>query len=148
MPARKILHSVLQGFLGTFRSRNSDHGGYWIFGLVISKIDTKTIDLLAHDVDAGPAAVLTPLARLRFREQLDKHHLPTSYVRSAHLELRRVGKLGRPAIDLYIADGYELSMTVRVTSDLGKTYTSETMIFAAPHDPKRETRSTRVGTEK
>lgn len=147
MPTRKILHSVLQGFLGTFRSRYSDHGGYWIFGLVISEIETKTIDLLANDVDHQPAAILTPLARLRFREQIDKHHVPIAYVRSAQLELRRVGELGRPAIDLYSADGYELSMTVRVTTDLGKTHAKEAKIFAAPHDPKRETRSTRRGTE-
>ena len=32
MPSRKVLKSVIQGFLGTYVSRNSDFDGYLLFG--------------------------------------------------------------------------------------------------------------------
>ena len=143
MARRREIKSVLHGFLGTFGSRNSDHEGYWMFGLVISDLDEQTIDLLVGDQDEKPAAILARVARSMFRQQMEKHGLPISVLRSAHLELRRSGPFGRPAVDRSIAEGWDLVMTVRATTDLEKTYARETTIFVAPHEPTRERRSAR-----
>jgi hypothetical protein len=143
MARRREIKSVLHGFLGAFVSRNSDHDGYWMFGFVIADLDEQTIDLLAGDQEEEPAAILARVARSMFRQQMEKHRLPISVLRSAQLELRRSGPFGRPAIDRYIADGWELVMTVRATTDLEKTYARETTIFVAPHEPRHERRSAR-----
>jgi len=145
MARRREMKSVLCGFFGTFASRYSDHDGYWIFGFVISRLTSRTIDLLADDLaPTDPDFLLTPLARARFREQVEKHRLALSMLRCAELELRRLGPFGRPAVDFSITDGYELTMTLRVATDLGKAYGRWVTIFVAPHDPACEHQSRRA----
>jgi hypothetical protein len=142
MPRRREMKSVLHGFLGTFGSRYSDHQGYWIFGFVISDLTERTIDLLADDRDDGPAAFLARIARSTFRQQLEKHRLPVSVVRSAQLDLQRSNEADR-GLGHHVSGEYELMMTARVTTDLGKTYSREMSIWVAPHNPSREHRSAR-----
>jgi hypothetical protein len=47
MPTRRVIKSVLDGFLGTYVSRYSDFGGYWLLGQVLDDLDGLEIDLLA-----------------------------------------------------------------------------------------------------
>jgi len=45
MPSRKLLISVLRGFLGTYVSRYSDLDGYLVFGLAAGALDGLEVDL-------------------------------------------------------------------------------------------------------
>ncbi len=50
MACRNAIRGALNGFLGTYTSRYSDFGGYWLFGLVANELRQLQIDLLApHD---------------------------------------------------------------------------------------------------
>ena len=70
---RRVMQSVLDNFLGTYLSRNCDHGGYWLFGFVVPHVGELRIDLLASKAPKhAPAGWPADLARQRVREQLAK----------------------------------------------------------------------------
>jgi hypothetical protein len=44
---RRVLNSVLRGFLGSYSSRYSDFDGFWLFGFLVSDLALMEVDLLA-----------------------------------------------------------------------------------------------------
>ena len=75
MPTRRVIQGVLQNFLGTFISRYSDYGGYWLFGILADDLAGLCIDLLAAPIPSAvsdPMATTITLARAKFREQMQK----------------------------------------------------------------------------
>lgn len=81
------MKSVLDGLLGTYTSRYSDLGGYWLHGQLA--IDNREFDIDLMTVpptENTPEAAARRLAVRRFREQLTKSGLDIAVVRSADLE--------------------------------------------------------------
>ena len=64
-------------------------------------------------------------------------------MREARLDMRRSPTLMRGTVNGRLADGYEITLAVRGVTDLNGVYESTTSIFAAPHDPQAEQRSSR-----
>ena len=62
----------------------------------------------------------------------------------ASLELYRSPHSATVFVNGHETTGYELKLTARVVSDLGRTYESARAIFVAPHDAAIELRSTRA----
>ncbi len=131
MPSRKVLKSVVRGFLGTYVSRNSEFDGRLLFGFVIDSLSHAEIDLNASEPASpvkNPRGELSRLARQKFQEQLSKVGLPTSVVQSAVLTIRkgepRVGGLGR---------AFDVSFNIRVETDLGRVYQAGVREFIEPH---------------
>lgn len=140
MASRRVLRSVLHNFLGTFASRNSDHRGYWLFGLIALDTDRWVVDL-REDLPAGdsPVEVAKRLAFRRFHEQLAKAGLDMSVVREAAISWTRhepaLGSHGeRPA------HGHRVELLVRVVTDEGSIVERRQSCFVAGHDPSRERR--------
>ncbi len=141
---RKALASVLRNFLGTYTSRYSDSHGYWLFGFMVESLHVSEIDLLSTDMTDFPDAQFEAItvARKRFLEQLNKHGLNISKLKSARLTITRGGKTTQKH-DAH-QFGYEVNFRAEAISDLGKKFEAEEVIFIAPHDPKVEGRSTRA----
>jgi hypothetical protein len=125
--SRKMLKSVIRGFLGTYVSRYSEFDGDLLFGFVVDGLTCEEIDLM---VPAPTSAASTPhcelsrLARHKFQEQLSKVGLPMSAVHSATLKISkgepracRVNRPGESPIG-----GFDVSFKVRVVTDLGRVY--------------------------
>jgi hypothetical protein len=147
MPRRRALRGVLHSFLGSFTSRYSDYEGYWIFGVLVLDLRETTIDLLGDAGGGerpGPLTAALRLARTLFGEQLGKAGLDPSRVREARLDMRRSSALTRGTVNGRLAEGYEIKLAVRVVTDLNGVYESTASIFAAPHDPQAEQRSSRA----
>jgi hypothetical protein len=144
MPSRKLLTSVLRGFLGTYVSRYSDLDGYLVFGLAANALDGLDVDLTI-DVpppSLDPVSEVRRLAIRRFTQQLAKVGLPSSVVRSATLAVRR--------LDHHLAtgrmpSGHDYTFTVSVVTDLGRPFRAACTEFIAPHAPDVFARSTRRG---
>jgi hypothetical protein len=148
MPSRKLLTSVLRGFLGTYVSRYSDLDGYLVFGLAARSLDGLEVDLTSESPPASldPDSEVRRLALRRFAEQLAKSGLPRSVVASARLTVRKAaepenyGGTGHGA-----PSGHDYTFTVSVVTDLGRAFRAECRAFIAPHAPDVFLRSARRG---
>ncbi len=150
MPSRKLLKSVVRGFVGTYVSRYSDFDGYLLFGFVIDTIRDVTVDLtrpvrpqLAEDaLDEWQR-----LAAFKFQEQLSKVGLPISVLQEATLSIRRT-TARRGAVVLrgvpVMVDGFDVDFSVRAVTDLGRVYDTSVREFIAPQNPNLFARSGRA----
>jgi hypothetical protein len=142
----RILTGVLRGFLGSYVSRNSDFHGYWLFGLLVTDLRRMEIDLLSVP---DSAMVLTPdeaarvLAAAKFLDQLTKVGFSVTRLASATLVLERLAQVTALA-GCYARPGFNVLFRASVTADTGRVFTSEDVVFVAPHDPRFEQRSTRA----
>lgn len=147
MTRRRHITAVLHNFLGTYTSRYSDYGGYWIFGMVVRDGQHLEIDLLDSAYDAtetSPVAVTMQIARRTFTEQLGKARLRTGWIREARLIITRSTSTRNDVVDGHMRTGYDVSFAATAVSDLGRTYESARSVFVAPHDPSVERRSARA----
>jgi hypothetical protein len=146
MTRRRAIRSILHNFLATYTSRYSDYDGYWIFGMIVGGLEEMDIDLLRFEdcaADAAPLPAAKNLAVTRFSEQIEKSRLAVSCVREARLTITKAPGTSSGLVNGCMRPGYEVRLTARAASDLGKTYESIISIFVAPHNPSVEQRSTR-----
>jgi hypothetical protein len=144
VPLRNQLAGVLQNFLGTLVSRNTDADGYWLFGFVVADLTEVEVDLMAPP--DGPAARsgldgLIVAARRRFAEQLAKAQLSTSHVASAGLHIVRMpGEVSVAGADGGIRHGVGISLDAFAVTSAGARVNRRTTINVAPHDSALEQR--------
>lgn len=147
MARRRAIRFVLRGFLEAFAWRFSEPQAYWLFGLLVSDVGDRTVDLLRDEPPKGPPTVLDLTlrqARATFREELHRRGLHMLSLRSASLRLRRMPmprqtmRNGRPIT------GYEIQFGVTVVSEFGKVFFDTESIVGAPADPCADLRSLRI----
>jgi hypothetical protein len=149
MTSRRVIKGILHNFLGTFTSRHSDFGGYWLFGFLLHEIDTLHVDLLvanAEEPNVTPSVFARRLATQKFAEQIAKAGLPRPWLREAHLSAAKSAVEKPGVVNGRTCPGYEVIFRANAVTDLGKVYESTMSVFVAPHNPKIELRSTRVAT--
>src|ERR1700735_5072355 len=98
----RIITGVLHNFLGTYTSRYSDYGGYWLFGMLVGDVGELRINLLAPNAGAtghAPLAAAIQLAAQKFRDQMDKAGLAASFVREAYLDVTRLPEAKRGLVN-------------------------------------------------
>jgi hypothetical protein len=141
------MKSVLHNFLESYTSRYSDYHGFWIFGFVVGTMQQSTVDLIdtRSDLAAGtaPETLAVELAINKFREQMAKARLPLSAIREARLEIRKLPENRNGFVNGTECSGWDVLFKVEAAIDSGETYYREKSIFVAPHDARREHRSTR-----
>lgn len=141
---RRRITGVLCGLLDTYGSRYSDYDGYWIFGFLVRETDSFSFDLLGGDSTFWLSSVLARAQRLacsKFREQLQRAHIPEECVSKAELTIRKIGDPRVGPVNGHFSRGYQVSLVAEAVSDLGKKYRAEKFLFVAPHDPSVEQRS-------
>lgn len=146
MNSVKAIRGVLNNFLATYTSRNSDYDGYWLFGLLIKDLVNLNFDLLK---DVKETSRPTPLqfaeisAARKFRHQLQKAGVSAARITEARLEITKTsdticsfhGHWGRTA--------HVVRVYAHVKSNHSRLFTAETSLFVAPHSFFFERRSTR-----
>lgn len=140
MKLRRQICGVLQGFLGTFTSRYSDYGGYWLFGQLARVTPSLRIDLMSEAEPVAAAPVLAAagrLARERFWGQLEKRHLPRELIAAGSVVIERKRTAQGPVTSL-ATTWHDVLVCIEVISDLGKTYWAQVVISVRPHDPAWE----------
>lgn len=135
------MQGVLAGLLGTYTSRNSDLGGYWLLGQVPIDSWPSVVDLLGEPPGSpAPVDAARRIAIARFRDQLQKAGVQVGHVATATLEVITNSPVVRGWRGDYGADGREVRFVARATMTGGRTYTCECAVFVAPHDPAKERR--------
>ena len=118
---RKAFRSVLTNFLRAYTSRNSDSGGWWIFGLILDDLDKMDVDLLAAPgKTAGSMSEVTQLARTKFQEQVAKHGLTLSQLREARLSAKPLPGMKEGRVNGKTANGRDVRFQVSAVSDIGQ----------------------------
>lgn len=144
MTTSRVLRSVVYNFLGTYTSRNSDYRGYWLFGFLVGHLEKLQFDLTG-DAESSDSAVVAAhkLAVKRFSEQLCKANVQPSVVRLASLRIERLDGQVTDRVNGRECSGFNIQFRVTVTSDTGKVFECERVLFVAPHDSLLEFRSGR-----
>ncbi len=138
------LAGALDGFLGTLTSRNTDYQGYWLGGLVESRLDGLEIDLLATPPateDAFGAAAR--IASHRFREQIARAGLDWERIVRARLQVAFEGELTTRRFNGSTFEGHVAKFVASASLDTLRILTRYTRVFVAPHSQDREMRSVR-----
>jgi hypothetical protein len=145
MPTRRVIHSVLHNFLGTYTSRYSDYDGYWLFGFLVEALDCIEFDLLAADsvVSAPIVDFARQLAIGRFADQLRKSRIEPSRIREATLAIKRLPKTIVAPVNGRPSNGHGVRFEVAAITDTGQRFEAARTVFVAPHNPQRESRSVR-----
>jgi len=146
MKIRRQITGVLGSSLTSYTSRNTDYDGYWLFGLLLRETGTLSVDLLDPQKNESKSDIQKAACRFayeRFKDQIQKSHIPAEYVASARLHLAKQDypKLG--PVNHRWTMGFDVLVAAEAISDLGRIYRAQTYIFVAPHDPAIEQRSTR-----
>jgi hypothetical protein len=145
MAARRVIKSVLWNFLGTYVSRYSDYGGFWLFGF-LTDIDELRFNVLgptASDPDS-PMGVATQLATEKFKQQCEKAGIAPSQICESWLAISKLPGAVRGPVNGRPSDGYNIKFTAEAVTDLGRRYKKERTVFVAPHNAAIEIRSART----
>jgi hypothetical protein len=145
MAKRKVIKSVLRGFLGTYMSRYSDYHGYWLFGFLVSEQGQMDFDLLGRgDRDARtPLAFAEQLAATKFEDQARKASLDPSQIQEARLRISRSPDAADGLVNGHTVAGFNFAFKAFSVMDDGRRYECEQVVFVARHDPIIELRSMR-----
>ncbi len=140
MPTRRVIKGVLHSFLGTYTSRYSDFGGYWLFGFLVNELVSEQFDLLSPPSGDQTSALAQArlIAAHRFFDQLRKARLDRSIVTEAILRMERLPKSTKCIGNGFARAGFDLRFTATAVTDLGHRFACEQIIFVAPHDPRIE----------
>jgi hypothetical protein len=143
------MKAVLDNFLGTFVSRNSDYRGYWLFGFLVAEAESFTVDLLAVQSPAPSASLsaASDLAVQMFEDQLAKNRFDRSLLRTASLFVERLPLTVEGQVNGHGVAGYQVHVSASAVTEQGRRYQSERAFFVAPHDPRVEWRSTRADNQ-
>lgn len=147
MYKRGAIRAVLNNFLETLTSRNSDCGGYWIFGLIVNELNNFDLDLLVPVSDSDEKSNLTffrSLSVTRFQEQMSKARLDVSAVRTAHLKIQRRPDESDVRLYGHANLGHPPQLSATALSNRGRAVRCEKALIVAPHDPASEIKSLRA----
>jgi len=151
MSRRRELSGISGGLVNSFVSRNNDVAGYWAIGKLCSyslqtgekelSMDLLTKRIRPPNPEFGPmldkyaAWLVASLERQQFSLQV---------ITAAEVRLSFDAQLGPDSMRSSMAGHFPFRCTVTLTDDLGRGHVGRLSGFVLPHDPRRETQSTRV----
>lgn len=142
------MRGVAEGTVGSFVGRNNDVLGYWGIGMLCRlardrRAPSVEIDLLTGQMDP-PSSVFVAMvdqSRHRLRHHLDRLGLGDVPLASASLRVRF------ETTDRAHAANVRFRCTAVLEDEAGRVFESRAEGWCWPHDPRRESRSTRVEIE-
>lgn len=135
MATRRLIHSVLHNFLGTYASRISSYGGYLLFGYLVADLSEMRIDLLgpAGDEDS-PQRAAVHRAVTAFEGQRRQNGLRREWLQEAALTLTRLPGQVVGNVNGHPVEGFLVRFTVVAVLDNGRSYERTVAEFVAPND--------------
>jgi hypothetical protein len=150
MPRRARLKNIANGLCQSFVSRNNDLDGYWAIGklhLLAAQHgrSTVTLDLLAPSMQPASFAYAPMLAR--YRLLLEKltvaSRVRLEEITEARITLDVAPPPWRRAVYYQAHWGEQFILTVTIRADGSADGVVRHGGYCRPHDPARESRSTR-----
>ncbi|WNC67481.1 hypothetical protein RI845_13255 [Thalassotalea nanhaiensis] len=152
MARRKELGSIASGIIGSFNSRNNDIDGYWAIGklynlvvqheikAVFVDLRSKKITPLSNDFDLMISNYHNMLNRL-----LVKHNIPSEWVISVKISVAFEAEYENKHHYWRSALGNPCNLKCDILDDNGRHHVAYAYNNCMPHDPSRESQSSRVG---
>ena len=147
--ARRELLDIAGALAGSFVSRNNDLDGYWTLGLLRSYADSNHVGHLRFDVaNSGTQPENELLLRVAetYRQLLARQLTTRRIAREVVVRAEVVLTFDRdaPNASSLATYGSPFSCTVRLTDHRDREFERCIVGRCAPHDPRRELRSTRA----
>ena len=145
------MKNIACGMLDSFNSRNNDLSGYWGIGVLClhaqqMKSESLVLDLLHENVE--PQSVSADSLAHPYQQKLafalQKYSIPVSWVKSALLTICFNPAYEPKYHDFRSALGGCYTCTLEITDDLGRKRSAKNGGICWPHNPKKETRSSRA----
>ena len=146
MAPRRMMRSVLYGFLGTFVSRYSDFHGYWLLGQLEPLLDGWEVDLLdptSRRAASSADAHARQWASQKLWQQVSRHGLSRGAVCAASVRVSSVGAMREEWTGEHTRRGRDFVFQATATVDTGKEFSAQRTVFVAPHSASLERRSLR-----
>jgi hypothetical protein len=151
VPRRSELKNVANGIVNSFNSRNNDVSGYWGIGKLcrVAKENSTSfvvIDLLNTQVSLNTSefSALINHYREMLQRLTSKRSIPASWITKAIIVTSFNQEFDKRHHSFRSALGRPYICTLTITDYLGKEYAVTTGGNCLPHDPSRETMSTRA----
>jgi hypothetical protein len=146
---RRELLDVPHAIAGSFVSRNNDVDGYWSLGLLRSFADRNQVWSLQFDLVNGatePEATLLGRVAAAYRSVLVRQLTTRGIARGVVAKALVVLTFNpdAPHTPSIATEGAPFSCTVLLTDHRGRDFERILIGHCAPHDPRRELRSTRA----
>jgi hypothetical protein len=150
MGHRRELKNIAGGIISSFKSRNNDVDGYWEIGklykfAIEQNIDTVELDLINITI-TPPTDEFQPLLKLwrsKLESNLNSRNIPITWLASAKI----IAMFNQEYIKKYhnwgSAPGDHCTCTFEIIMDNGRKSSVTSGTNCRPHDPRKETRSTR-----
>jgi hypothetical protein len=152
MTRRRELNGIAGNLLGSFVSRNNDIAGYWAIGkLCALALQTATgeisIEFLTQRL-TPPSPELEPMLdryKARLVTSLEKRAFPLQLVTAAEVLISFGGLFKPDPLRSRPRGTVPFRCTVTLTDDLHRPHVAQHSGEVWPHDPRRESKSGRVG---
>jgi hypothetical protein len=151
MTRRRELNGISGGLVNSFVSRNNDVGGYWAIGKLCShSLQTGekelSMDLLTKRI-SPPNPEFAPMLDKYgawLVASLEKQQFSLQVITAAEVRISFDAQLGPDPMSSSVTGYFPFRCTVTLTDDLGRGRVGRLSGVVLPHDPRSETKSTRV----
>lgn len=149
MSRRSILKGIASGVVGSFVSRNNDLDGYWGIGMLCLyarniRKTSVTINLCSNVEEQLIISTLAGNYCYMFKNITAKLKLNPHWVKKVEILIEFGTSNGNLIKAPYDTWGDPFQCTLSITDDLGHIWRASKIGRCVPHDPKRESRSTRA----
>lgn len=153
MPRRRQFRGIANAIANSFVSRNNDVGGYWALGILYLHAKQQSslrlvIELKPERPDLGgePFAAVARTYRNALAAHLVSLRLPFAWLASASVAVDFETAALKPLPFGLHTIGNPFDCRVSLVDDRGRAYETTVHGRCWPHDPNRESRSTRAAS--
>lgn len=151
MSRRRELTGIANAVAGSFASRNNDFNGYWAVGQLYCRAmecgSLQVVIRLLPPDESNPCELIASVGeayRTFLLAHLNRRGLPVSWVASATVEVQFESATPMPEFLRAYAGRQPFQCQVVLVDDLARERKATSSSWCSPHDPTRETQSTRA----
>jgi hypothetical protein len=152
MARRRELGSIASGIIGSFNSRNNDIEGYWGIGklyklVALREKKTVLIDLKSRVMSptSNEFDVMLTFYHNMLTRLLEKHKITLAWVTSVSISVEFESTYEDKYHYWRSALGNPCKLKCEILDDNGRKHNAYAYNNCRPHDPSRESQSSRVG---
>ena len=151
MARRKELGSIASGVIGSFSSRNNDDLGYWGIGKLCgfaqnNGAECVRIDLLNKEIvpKTNNFDLMTDTYLSMFYTQCEHRGINKDWVSKVVITICFNQEYDKNLHYFRSSHGNPYVCTLKIEDDLGREHKAKDGGWCAPHNPSKESKSTRV----
>lgn len=152
MGRRRELGSIASGIIGSFNSRNNDIDGYWGIGKlykVVAQLERKIVSIDLSNKAMRPTSnefgSMVTFYHNMLTRLLVKHGIPEKWVISANITVEFEATFVHEHHYWRSELGHPCNLKCYIYDDKGREHIAYAYNNCRPHEPSRESQSSRVG---